>query len=63
MSYEFEGKRGRSLALSYCWDESLFLRMTSKHLGKVKSEIPMTELPKAMPDTLLVTRAYGVPYL
>ena len=57
------GRRGRYITLSHCWDKQNFLRTTKSSLLDYQRHIDYDALPNTFRDAILTTRKLGVRYL
>src|SRR5690349_12172702 len=57
------GRKGRYVALSYCWGTTTPFTTTADTLPERLQGIRLGSLPKTLHDAIVVTRALGVKYL
>ena len=51
------------MALSHCWGEGDFLKLTTENLSRLLSGFDITELPRTFSDAIYMTHRLGVEYL
>src|SRR5271170_4131983 len=57
------GRRGRYVALSYCWGTTSVVRTLKSTLHEHQQALPFHRLPQTIKDVIMVSRKLGIEYI
>jgi Heterokaryon incompatibility protein (HET) len=61
--YQTKGRRGKYIALSYCWGDGKPISTTKETIEAHRKAIKFDDLPKTLQDAIVITRQLGVQFL